>query len=99
MLDCKGVAALEGGLTPRRGSVYTKTMAIAPTKILPVRVTATQSALLKTPKYKGKASAIVRVLLALYLNGRLAVHDVEALVEADYKKALIASNREDVVRK
>jgi hypothetical protein len=73
-------------------------MASTSTKPLTVRVTSTQAAILKSAKYRGKPSSIVRVLLSLYLNGRLLALDVEALIDADYKKALIAANREDVVR-
>lgn len=47
------------------------------------RITNTQFALLESPKNKSKASAIVRVLLSLYFNGRLAMDDVQRLIDED----------------
>ena len=53
------------------------------TELLTVRITRTQRALLRTPKYYAKTSAIVRVLISLYLNGHLAALNVEDAIQKE----------------
>lgn len=55
------------------------------------KITTTQKALLESPKYRSKSSVIIRVLLNLYLNGRLAVSELERLIDAE----ALASNQRD----
>jgi len=62
-------------------------------KILAVRISTTQALLLKQPKYKDKQSAIVRALLSLYLNGRLAMEAVERAIQMEIDSAAQRDNK------
>lgn len=59
----------------------------ANTKPRSFRITVTQNALLNKPSVKYKASAIVRVLLNLYLNARLKMDEVETAIAEEVRAA------------
>jgi hypothetical protein len=55
------------------------------TRGIGIRVTTTQYALLNTPKYKNKSSALTRVLLSLFFNGRIP--EAASLLELEISRA------------
>ena len=55
------------------------------TRGIGIRLSQTHYYLLQSPKYKGKGSALVRVLLALFFNGKIP--DVNALFEEEVLRA------------
>jgi hypothetical protein len=60
------------------------------TRPLTVRVTLTQYALLNTPKYSRKSSALIRVLLSLFFNGR--IKEADQLLAQEVVRAFDAIN-------
>lgn len=62
-------------------------------KVLAVRISTTQDSILRTPKYKNRKAAIVRALLTLYLNGRLAMESVERQILVESEAAILRDNK------
>lgn len=56
-------------------------------EILTARVTKTQYMLLRKIRATNKLSPLIRVLLSLYLNGRLAAFNIEAAIAEEVAKA------------
>lgn len=54
--------------------------------MLAIRITRTQFGLLSKIRAESKMSPLIRVLLGLYLNGRLAGFNIEAAIQEEVDK-------------
>jgi hypothetical protein len=72
-------------------------MSSSRSKVRAFRITHTQNNLLNNAPYKGRANAIVRVLLQLYFNKNLRGIEVEALIKAE-ENSIIENQKENLLK-
>ena len=85
-------------LTPVHPMPYTLYMA---TTMIPktFKLYATQYMLLRSPKYKERAQAIVRTLLNAYFNMRtLTPAQIEALIDKDFEAAVERNSKKKTIK-